>query len=73
MSERLTSEKVVLSSPMSFTGSRARMWKLTDTDNVWLRWIFINTFGNNVNPPNVVRSNRLVLRIWPLARALAFI
>lgn len=33
MSEKLASEKVVVSAPMSFAGSAQRIWKWTDVDN----------------------------------------
>lgn len=30
---KLESEKIVISSPLSFTGSAKRIWNITDTDN----------------------------------------
>jgi Flp pilus assembly protein TadB len=41
MSEKLASEKVVVSAPTSFTGSAARIWKMTDSDNAWLKWLLL--------------------------------
>jgi hypothetical protein len=40
MSEKLASEKLVVSAPMSFQGSAARIWKLTDREGS-IRWVFI--------------------------------
>lgn len=34
---RLPSERVVIQSPMSFTGSAARTWKLTEVGPGWLK------------------------------------
>jgi len=31
--QQLASEKVIVSSPMSFAGSTQRIWRMTDTDN----------------------------------------
>jgi len=45
MNYKLASEKVILSSPMSFNGSRVRIWKITDNDNVWLRWLLLVPLG----------------------------
>jgi Flp pilus assembly protein TadB len=39
MSERLKSEKIVVSAPLSFAGSAQRIWKITNADNVWLKWL----------------------------------
>ena len=39
MENRLLSEKVVVSAPMSFHGSAARIWKITYTDNTVKRWL----------------------------------
>lgn len=36
----LTSEKVVVQAPMSFTGSARRIWKLTTAGPPWLKWAF---------------------------------
>ncbi len=33
MSQKLASEKIVVSAPMSFGGSAARIWKITDVDS----------------------------------------
>ena len=33
MNRQLASEKVVISSPLSFSGSAQRIWKMTDVDN----------------------------------------
>ena len=52
---KLKSEKVVISSPLSFSGSAKRIWKITDVDNpamkvllslvaaalILLAWIFV--------------------------------
>jgi len=38
MSEKLASEKVVISAPLSFAGSSQRIWKITETDNAALKW-----------------------------------
>lgn len=37
--ERLESEKVVVASPLSFTGSAKRIWRITWTDNPAVRWL----------------------------------
>jgi len=41
MSKELASEKVIISAPTSFTGSAQRIWKITATDNVWLKWLVL--------------------------------
>ena len=41
MSNQLASEKVVVSAPTSFSGSAARMWKITSTDNAIVKWIIL--------------------------------
>jgi len=41
MSEKLASEKVVVSAPTSFSGSTARIWKMTDSDNTALKWLLL--------------------------------
>lgn len=41
MSEKLASEEVVVSAPTSFSGSAARIWKMTDSDNAWLKWLLL--------------------------------
>jgi Flp pilus assembly protein TadB len=38
MQEQLASEKIVISSPLSFSGSYQRIWKITEADSVALRW-----------------------------------
>lgn len=40
--EKLASERVILAAPMSFSGSRARIWRLTELgDGVWLKWLLL--------------------------------
>lgn len=39
MSDKLGSEKVVISAPLSFAGSAQRIWKITNTDNTLLKWL----------------------------------
>ena len=39
MSNKLASEKVVISAPFSFSGSAQRIWKMTDVDNPFLKFI----------------------------------
>ena len=39
MAEKLASEKVVVSSPLSFHGSAHRIWQITEQDNPWLKWL----------------------------------
>lgn len=41
MSDKLASEKVVVSAPTSFSGSAARIWKMTDSENVALKWLLL--------------------------------
>lgn len=41
MSEKLASEKVVVSAPFSFAGSAQRIWKITKTDNAPLKWMLL--------------------------------
>ncbi len=41
MSNKPASEKVIVSAPMSFSGSAARIWKITNTDNVILKLLFM--------------------------------
>lgn len=41
MSEKLASEKVVISAPTSFSGSAARIWKITNSDNTTLKWLLL--------------------------------
>jgi hypothetical protein len=38
MPMQLASEEVVVSAPLSFHGSAARLWKLTRVENPYLRW-----------------------------------
>jgi hypothetical protein len=35
----LASEKIVIESPMSWTGSAKRIWRLSE--NVWVRWLVL--------------------------------
>lgn len=37
----LASEKVIVSAPTSFSGSAARIWKITATENAWLKWLVL--------------------------------
>ena len=37
----LQSEKVVISSPLSFDGSARRIWKITHTDNALVKWVLL--------------------------------
>jgi len=41
MNTRLASEKVIVSAPTSFSGSAARIWKITNTDNELLKWLVL--------------------------------
>ena len=41
MSDKLASEKVVVSAPTSFSGSAARIWKMTDSDNAAFKWLLL--------------------------------
>lgn len=41
MPERLMSEDVVIAGPLSFSGSAARIWKLTQADNQLLKWLLL--------------------------------
>lgn len=41
MSNKLASEKIVVSAPTSFSGSVARIWKMTDSDNATLKWLLL--------------------------------
>ena len=38
---RLDSEKVVIQSPTSFTGSARRIWKITDQANPVAKWLMV--------------------------------
>lgn len=40
MSHKLASERVVISAPFSFAGSAQRIWKITDVNNPFLKFIF---------------------------------
>jgi hypothetical protein len=35
----LASEQVIISSPMSFSGSTARIWRITHTNNAAIKWL----------------------------------
>ncbi len=41
MSTKLKSEKVIVSAPTSFSGSAARIWKITEADNELLKWLVL--------------------------------
>jgi len=41
MNNQLKSEKVIVSAPTSFSGSAARIWKLTESDNDLLKWLLL--------------------------------
>lgn len=41
MSNRLASEKVIVSAPTSFSGSAQRIWKITNTSNPMLKWFVL--------------------------------
>lgn len=41
MSSKLASEKVVVAAPTSFSGSAARIWKLTSTNNAIVKWLLL--------------------------------
>lgn len=41
MSERLKSENVVISGPLSFSGSAARIWKFTDASSQLIKWLVL--------------------------------
>jgi len=41
MSQKLTSEKVVVSAPFSFAGSAQRIWKITSSNNAWIKWLLL--------------------------------
>lgn len=41
MSDKLASEKVIISAPTSFVGSAQRIWKVTDNDSAALKWLII--------------------------------
>lgn len=39
MTHKLASESVIVSAPLSFAGSAQRIWKIAETDNVWIKWL----------------------------------
>ena len=41
MSNKLASEKVIVSAPTSFSGSAARIWWMTDSNNAALKWLLL--------------------------------
>lgn len=41
MNEKLASEKVVISAPMSFTGSAQRIFKITGTESALVKWLLL--------------------------------
>jgi Flp pilus assembly protein TadB len=41
MNDKLASEKIVISAPTSFSGSAARIWKITATENTLLKWTML--------------------------------
>lgn len=41
MSEKLASEKLVVSAPFSFAGSAQRIWRITETDNAVLKGLLL--------------------------------
>lgn len=41
MSIQLKSEKVIVSAPTSFSGSAARIWKITESDNDLVKWLVL--------------------------------
>lgn len=41
MSDKLASEKMILPEATSFSGSAARIWKLTDTSNTAVKWLLL--------------------------------
>lgn len=41
MNDKLASEKVVVSAPTSFSGSAARIWKMTDANNAAVKWLLL--------------------------------
>lgn len=41
MINKLASEKVVISAPLSFAGSTQRIWKITESDSEVLKWLFL--------------------------------
>lgn len=41
MTRELASDKIVLSAPLSFIGSAARIWRITKTDNAVVKWFVL--------------------------------
>lgn len=41
MSRQLASEKVVVSAPLSFSGSAQRIWRVTSTDNAVVKLLLV--------------------------------
>lgn len=41
MSDKLASEKVVISAPMSFSGSATRIWTITGIENSVIKWLLL--------------------------------
>lgn len=41
MSNKLASEKVVSSAPTSFSGSAARIWRITGSNNAVVKWLLL--------------------------------
>lgn len=41
MTHNLASDKIVLSAPLSYIGSAARIWRITKTDNPTVRWLVL--------------------------------
>jgi hypothetical protein len=42
MDEKLKSEQIIISAPMSFHGSAARIWKITDTKSAGKKVLFVS-------------------------------
>lgn len=41
MNSKLASEQVIVSAPLSFHGSAARIWKVTAIENPFVKWLLI--------------------------------
>lgn len=41
MSDKLASESIIMSSPLSFAGSAQRIWRVTSSDNNVIRWLLL--------------------------------
>ena len=41
MSQNLKSDEIILSAPMSFTGSAQRIFKITEVNNRLLKWLLL--------------------------------